>query len=124
MKDNLARRNWNGNKQCCFSHKNETIKHLFFECIYLKILWGLLFVTLNIVPPPSVRQLFGSWLNQFGAKLKRQVLAGALAFCWAIWLSRNDVVFDKTPIKLMWSLTKPLSNVSCRYSLASAMVNM
>jgi hypothetical protein len=24
---------------------------------------------------------------------------GALAFYWAIWLSRNSVVFDKTPIK-------------------------
>jgi hypothetical protein len=41
--------------------------------------------------------MFGSWLNQFGEKLKRQALAGASAFCWAIWLSRNEVVFDKSP---------------------------
>jgi hypothetical protein len=36
-------------------------------------------------------------LNQFGEKLKRQTLAGASAFCWAIWLNRNEVVFDKSP---------------------------
>jgi hypothetical protein len=27
------------------------------------------------------------------------LLAAASAFCWAIWLSRNDIVFDKTPNK-------------------------
>jgi hypothetical protein len=36
-----------------------------------------------------------------GEKLRRQALAGALAFCWAIWLSRNDVVFDKSTIKFL-----------------------
>ncbi|WVZ58599.1 hypothetical protein U9M48_008856 [Paspalum notatum var. saurae] len=30
-KDNLAKRNWHGDKFCCFCHKPETIKHLFFE---------------------------------------------------------------------------------------------
>ena len=29
-KDNLVQRNWHGSKQCCFFHKDETIKHLFF----------------------------------------------------------------------------------------------
>jgi hypothetical protein len=43
--------------------------------------------------------MFSTWTNQFGGKLKRQILVGASAFCWAIWLSRNDVVFDKSPIK-------------------------
>jgi hypothetical protein len=31
-KDNLAKQNWNDNVKCCFCHKDETIKHLFFEC--------------------------------------------------------------------------------------------
>jgi hypothetical protein len=38
-KDNLAKRNWNGGKQCCFCLANETIKHLFFYCYYAKKLW-------------------------------------------------------------------------------------
>ncbi|KAL5682227.1 hypothetical protein ACJX0J_008612, partial [Zea mays] len=31
--------------------------------------------------------------------LKQLLLVGASAICWAIWLSRNDVVFDKSPMK-------------------------
>jgi hypothetical protein len=30
MRDNLARRSWNGEKQCSFCLDNETIKHFFF----------------------------------------------------------------------------------------------
>jgi hypothetical protein len=29
-KDNLLKRNWNGNTSCCFCDKEETIQHLFF----------------------------------------------------------------------------------------------
>ena len=29
-KDNLAKRNWQGQQQCCFCHENESIQHLFF----------------------------------------------------------------------------------------------
>ncbi|KAL5668919.1 hypothetical protein ACJX0J_021140, partial [Zea mays] len=31
--------------------------------------------------------------------LKQLLLVGASTICWAIWLSRNDVVFDKSPMK-------------------------
>jgi hypothetical protein len=30
-KDNLAKRNWNGSKQCAFCHENESIQHLFLR---------------------------------------------------------------------------------------------
>jgi hypothetical protein len=43
--------------------------------------------------------LFGIWANSFGRTFKRQLLAGALAFYWIIWLSKNDIVFDKTSTK-------------------------
>jgi hypothetical protein len=43
--------------------------------------------------------MFGLWSTIMGGKLRRQLLACASIFCWAIWLSRNDDVFDKTPIK-------------------------
>ena len=32
-KDNLAKRNWNGIKACCFCSTPEIIQHLFFVCI-------------------------------------------------------------------------------------------
>jgi hypothetical protein len=30
-KDNLAKRKWQDRKDCCFCHKNETVKHLFLS---------------------------------------------------------------------------------------------
>jgi hypothetical protein len=38
MKNNLARRNWDGGKQCSFCLHDETIRHLFFECYYARFL--------------------------------------------------------------------------------------
>ena len=38
-KDNLAKRNWNGNKCCSFCDAEETIQHLFFECPFAKLVW-------------------------------------------------------------------------------------
>jgi hypothetical protein len=35
-KDNLLKRNWNGNASC---HQNEIISHLFFECAAAKYVW-------------------------------------------------------------------------------------
>jgi hypothetical protein len=34
-KDNLARRNWEGNRLCAFYAKHESIQHLFFIVILL-----------------------------------------------------------------------------------------
>ncbi|KAJ1255192.1 hypothetical protein BS78_K280700 [Paspalum vaginatum] len=32
------------------------------------------------------------------SKLRNQILAGTAALFWAIWLCRNDMVFNRTPI--------------------------
>jgi hypothetical protein len=76
-------------------------KHLFFYCYYAKILWGLSNLAFNISPPRTISHLYGTWLNQFGGggRLKRQALARASTFCWTIWPSRNDMIFDKFYIK-------------------------
>jgi hypothetical protein len=37
-KDNLARRNWNGGKQCVLCSQPETIQHLFFYCHFARFL--------------------------------------------------------------------------------------
>jgi hypothetical protein len=81
-----------------FCYKDETIKHLFFNCYYARFLWGLTHITFGISPPHNIIHMFGSWTNVIGGQLKRQ-LVDVSVFCWTIWLSRNDVVFDKSPIK-------------------------
>jgi hypothetical protein len=56
-------------------------------------------ITFGNRPPLSTNHLFGTWSNTLGGSLKRQLLVAALAFCWVIWLSRNNIVFDKAPSK-------------------------
>jgi len=98
-KDNMTRRNWNGNKQCCFCRSDETIQHLFIECHMTKFLWRAVQFAFNLNPPRSITNLWSNWLIGIGTKLKRQLLVGAFALCWAIWLSRNDMIFDRSLTK-------------------------
>jgi hypothetical protein len=39
--------------------------------------------------------MFHQRLQQAGQKPNPHLLTGASALCWAIWLTRNDVVFDE-----------------------------
>ena len=43
--------------------------------------------------------MFDDWLVQFDTKMRAKIIVGAAAIYWAIWLSRNDMVFDKCPMK-------------------------
>jgi hypothetical protein len=56
-------------------------------------------LTFGLRAPYSIEDLFSLWLQGIDPKLRLKILVGAVAICWAIWTSRNDVVFDKTPIK-------------------------
>jgi len=98
-KDNLAKRNWHGSKKCVFCSHDETIKHLFFDCHFAKFLWRVVQYTFGLVPPTSVAQLYNDWLLRFDCKSKTQLVCGVSALCWALWLSRNDIVFDNSPMK-------------------------
>jgi len=92
-KDNLARRNWNGSKAYCFFSTPETIQHMFFYCHYASFLWRAVFVLFGINPPRNTNHLFNSWSKLGGSNHNHLLLTGAAAFCWAIWITRNDVVF-------------------------------
>ena len=80
MKDNLARRNWHRETQCCLCNL-ETIQHLFFEYHYAKFLWQALDIVFGITSPSNVENLFGSWYKQGGSKTIFLLLTGAVAFC-------------------------------------------
>ena len=53
------------------------------------------FFTFGIAPPSSITNLLGPWLSSFPLKIRKQLLIGATTMCWAIWLSRNEVVFQR-----------------------------
>jgi hypothetical protein len=39
---------------------------------------------------------FCPWLRSFSKKQSSLVVIGVAALCWAIWISRNDLVFKKS----------------------------
>jgi hypothetical protein len=94
-KDNIARRNWNGDTRCSYCHSPETIHHLFFECFYVKFLWCVVHLMFGISHPLSIDDLFVNW-SKMGDNLHNSLLlTAASALCWTIWITRNEMIFDK-----------------------------
>jgi hypothetical protein len=94
-KDNLVKRQWKGCTNCCFCDVSESIQHLFFDCPLAKLMWGILCFTFGVKIPSDVENLFGPWLRSFSKKQRNLVLVGVAAFSWAVWISRNDILFHK-----------------------------
>ena len=94
IKDNLIKRKWKGNSLCCFFNNTETIQHLFFDCHAAKFVWNSIYFTFGIQPPSNITDMLGPWLGGLPHKFRKQLLIGVIAFCWAIWLTRNDAVFS------------------------------
>jgi hypothetical protein len=53
-----------------------------------------LFTIFKFQLPSDMTHLFGPW-----TKIRSQVIVGVVAMCRAIWLSRNDTVFNKAITK-------------------------
>uniref|UniRef100_A0A8I6Y312 Reverse transcriptase zinc-binding domain-containing protein n=1 Tax=Hordeum vulgare subsp. vulgare TaxID=112509 RepID=A0A8I6Y312_HORVV len=119
-KDNLAKRQWKGNKRCSFCQTHEMIKHLFLDCPMAKLLWRSIQITFNITPPTSIHMLFGTWLDGVNVLYAKLIRVGTCAILWAIWNCRNDLVFNRmnyinflqiifraTALIRMWSLLTP-----------------
>ena len=92
-KDNLAKRNWSGSKKCCFCDLNETIQHLFFDCQHAKTIWRV--VHAGLTPPKSITHMLRNWLTGISNKERSLIFVGAAALIWAIWCTRNDLIFEK-----------------------------
>jgi cellulose synthase/poly-beta-1,6-N-acetylglucosamine synthase-like glycosyltransferase len=83
-KDNLANRNWQGSKKCCFCAQDESIQHLFISCPIAKIVWRIVYMAFNIIPPANITNLFGNWLAGVEKKDKVQIRVGICGLLWAI----------------------------------------
>jgi hypothetical protein len=77
-KDNLIKRNWNGNDSCCFCVNDESIQHLFFECPLAKLIWRIIHMTFGLEPPKNTAHLFGNWLKGIPKKDLIQIRVGIL----------------------------------------------
>jgi hypothetical protein len=68
-----------------------------------KIVWRITHMTFNIVPPTNITNLFRNWLHGVSKKDKIQIRVGACAILWALWNTRNDVVFNQSQNFLLFA---------------------
>jgi hypothetical protein len=59
-------------------------------------MWMTISFTFGIRAPTTVTNLFSPWLRSFSNKQRNQVLIGVAAFCLALWLCRNEIVFQRS----------------------------
>ncbi|WVZ67862.1 hypothetical protein U9M48_016884 [Paspalum notatum var. saurae] len=78
-KDNLKKRNWNGDDGCCFCNKKETIQHLFFDCHVARFVWRIFEVAFGLKPPSNVTCLVGTWFEQIDPNMRPLLCIGANA---------------------------------------------
>jgi hypothetical protein len=62
-------------------------------------MWISISVTFRITKPANTANLVGPWLKSFSHEQSALVTIGVAAFCWALWLNKNDIVFQKSKSK-------------------------
>ena len=90
-KDYFDKRNWNGNKSCCFCDKDTS----FFEWPLARPVWRIVHMSFGLPPPKSTTNLFGNWLIGVPKNDLKNIRVGVYAIIWALWNVRNDFVFNK-----------------------------
>jgi hypothetical protein len=98
-KDNMIKRNWQGDQHCKFCNKDENIIHLFFDCSQASYAWSLTAWVIRADCRPTNIEQFWVWCERFVPRNSSFHMVGLAAFCWAIWLARNNVCFEKKKIR-------------------------
>jgi hypothetical protein len=95
-KDNLKKRNWEGDTKCCFCDHNESVQHLFIECPLAKIIWRIVHMSFGLAPPKNIKNMYGNWLNCIPKQDLVNIRVGVCAMLWAMWNTHNDFIFNKS----------------------------
>jgi len=59
-KDNMIKRNWQGDPSCYFCNQTETANHLLFQCSVAKAVWAIIAISLGVNNDP--RSLEQCWV--------------------------------------------------------------
>jgi hypothetical protein len=83
-----------GWKKCYFCDSNETIKHLFFLLLPCKNYLEDCLCCHEVNPTRSINHMLRNWLTCIGNKIRHLIFVGIDALMWAIWCTRNDIIFE------------------------------
>ena len=98
-KENLLRRNWQGDPSCYFCPNDENMVHLFFTCPIAKVIWGMIAITLGTNNIPENLDQYKIWIEHWLPGGRPVYTFCVAAICWAIWKRRNAVCFEKKSLR-------------------------
>ncbi|KAG8071941.1 hypothetical protein GUJ93_ZPchr0006g45670 [Zizania palustris] len=99
-RDNLIKRAWKGgNTRCTFCGFDESVNHLFFECVVARFVWRVVKVCFNLGPFTDFDYVWQTWFTTLNKSTKKVVGVGLAAVFWSIWKCRNDAIFRGNLIK-------------------------
>lgn len=90
-RDNVAKRKHVEDKTCLFCSENESVVHLFFECVVAKRLWSELSVLLNIDIGRNFESVAKWWLCNKNHRIDNIFSSAVL---WGLWKMRNSICFQ------------------------------
>ena len=103
--DNLLKRGISKPEACVFCSDNESVNHLFFDCVVARKMWCYVdcYASYKI---HNYESLACKWLHGQKSDCLNTISAGVL---WGLWLSRNDMIFRnqtwqdiKTLLRRIW----------------------
>jgi hypothetical protein len=63
--------------------------------MYAKFLWRAVHLLFGLTPPQNIDDLFNGWSKKGNKKENALLLTVASTLCWTVWITRNEVIFDK-----------------------------
>jgi hypothetical protein len=100
-KDNMKKRNWQGDLVCYFCGQFEDTDHLLFECPIAKVIWGDIALCFHQNDMPSSYNQFCPWIEKSLLGGQDVYMLGLAAVCWAVWKARNSVCFEKNVLIIL-----------------------
>ena len=114
----LKKKGWPGDPICKLCGESETAAHLIFNCPLSHFLWWAIKETFGWDHPPASFDDFVDVALRIpgcGANFRGWAIFGAAS--WAIWLARNDFVFNNklvsSPLSNLFSMSSLLNQWSC-----------
>jgi hypothetical protein len=102
-RDNLVKRQNVDDLTCLFCNEPESCKHLFFDCSVATVLWNTVKNLTGVGHSQvSLDTLSDLWGHDKTHKVHNMLNASIL---WVLWLTRNDMCFNRAPwsgMQVLW----------------------
>ena len=84
-------------------HLHSIYTYNFKQVSHAKTIWRVVYVDTGLTPPKSITHILRNWLTGISKKEPSLIFVGAAALMWAIWCTRNDLIFEKKNIYLIYA---------------------